>query len=145
MPFGELANIVNQLADELPKLYTDAVKSRESKIVAANRAQLALSKRFDGSDIEPEYSERNKKKKGISNPNLNDTGGFYDSIFVTETNKDAELYITSDEVRDGFTLAAHLQERYGENILGITDAELEKIKDEAINDVKNEIDKRIKY
>lgn len=144
MPFGELANIVDKLADELPKMYTDAVLSRENEIVSANRAQLAKSKRWDGSDIEPEYADGGKKK-GFKNPNLEKTSGFYNSLFVTETNKEAELYMTSDEVRYGFPLAEHLQEKYGENIIGIPDSELKKIKDEAINDVYTEIDSRVKY
>ena len=145
MPFEQLKKIVDGIIKDLPKLYTDAVLARESKLIAANRAQLSKSKNWDGSTISPEYAPRTQKKKGFKDPDLKDTGGYYDSIYLTISDNDPEIYVNSNEVRDGFALAQHLETKYGENILGVPDKDENQIKDEAIIDVINEINRRVTY
>ena len=137
--FEKEITYIKVIRSKLPDLFENAMLSQQKEIVGINRANLSGGKLSTGGSIVPKYSDAYAKKKGIRTPNLKVTGEFHKSIYVTPTNKD-EVLITSDETRNGFPLAAHLSEKYTQDIYGVGDNDADKIKEKAFEQVINIID-----
>lgn len=132
---------IRQLRDiqkNLPVLFEDAFLSLEREIVTINRKQLSKGLLSTGEAISPKYSPSYQAVKGFATPDLYATGGFYKSLFVTRT-ESFEVFVTSDEVRDGFPLAAHLSSKYSTDIYGIPDRDGSRIRNKAFNIVINRV------
>lgn len=129
MPFDEMLKNIKETRERLPEIFQDAVLSSADEITRLNRANLRAGKLSTGDNITPDYSPRTAKKKGKSTPDLLDTGGFHESIYLTETNRPGEVVVASDEMRDGKPLAAELENKYSSDIYGVQDEQLDRIFD----------------
>lgn len=135
MPFEQLLENIKNTRAKLPEIFGEALLTSDDEIVRLNQSNLRKGMLSTGELITPEYSDSYAARKGFNIPDLNLTGGFYGSIFVTETNEPGEIWITSDEIRDGFALAAHLESVYSPDIYSITEEQLDKLFDGSTGDL----------
>lgn len=97
-------------------------------VVKLQQEQLYSGVRSDNSEITPPYTsftEQTKIRKGqpFDRVTLKDTGAFYESINLSITKQFAEIFATDPKTND-------LQEKYGENILGLTPENIEILRKE---------------
>lgn len=110
------------LQEEINKL----IKESEPEIVEMNQEQMFAGFRSDGSSIDPEYTSYTKKLKAKRNQpvdrvTLKDTGSFY-KLMKLEGMK----VISTDEKFDS------LKSKYGENIMGLDETDMDKITDDKL-------------
>lgn len=104
----------------------EAVNDVEDEMADMNVEQMNAGIDSDGNDIEPEYSPVTvaiKKKAGkvYDRVTLRDTGDFQDKIRVKRYPKKRELYSFDKK-------SEKLQDKYGYQILGLTDANMGRIR-----------------
>lgn len=106
------------------------IVSNDDLFLDQNREQLRQSRRADNSKITPLYSQRYAQKKGFKNPNLRDTGQYYNNFFL-EIEGDT-IIIRSERFESGFDVRAALIERYGNKIEGVSVQFLEQFCNEIL-------------
>lgn len=129
----------------LPEIIVEGIVEQEKRVVELNREQLSKKLNQNNKTIAPKYSEDYAILKGFKDPDLKKTGEYYKSIFVVSRLDIPGVQIESDRVEDGFALNVHLEEKYGEDILGIPIHErrgvavkgLENNKNKILNELKN--------
>ena len=119
---------------DVNKIIDHSIASNEHEISDLNREQLNKGLTANGRDL-GEY--RNFGYKGRLRPvDLRDTGAFQEKIFAVPFQDKLEL-IGTDEKTD------KLQDKYGDDIIGLSDEALdhtkELIKEDMILDVRNAI------
>jgi hypothetical protein len=119
----------------------DRVKDQEQAIVAANAEQLFSGILATGRPTKPDYAQSTiarKRRKGqpTNRVTLKDTGKFHISLKVDYREKEFEL--TSDD-----TKRVYLERKYGRDIYGLTDANLQRVIDRLENDLLTELKKRL--
>lgn len=119
---------------QLPELLTVAtgqiVDQNRAFLEDANTAQLAAGLDSEGQDIGPEYAPLTvaiKKEKGqpTDRVTLRDEGDFYSSVVLNLDRDRFELVATDPKT-------PALVEKYGEEILGITEENLEEFRDDYV-------------
>lgn len=115
------------------KTFTDFIIELNTQKQLFDKGIDSTGKRL--SDIGGEYSEvtlniardRGRSKKSESDINLNDTGDFYRSwkVFLDNNN---DLQIEADSLKTSWDGTIDLLDRWGANILGLTEDSLEQLR-----------------
>ena len=129
MPFLEMLADIRKTRERLPEIFAESLIDNGNEITRFNRSNLRNGELSTGESITPEYAESTKQLKGKSIPDLYVTGGFHRSIYVTETNIEGEVFVTSDEFRDGKPLAVELEDKYSSDIYSLQEQQLERVFD----------------
>lgn len=119
--------------DGLERIVEKAIDRQADYMVELNRDQLEDGMRSDGSQLPP-YSPatveiKNAKGQQTQPMNLRDTGSWQGRLHVKKYDKYME--IISDDPKEG-----KLIERFGENIEGLTDENIDKVRDRAFDDIE---------
>lgn len=125
------------------KLVSESILENESQILDLNRRQMFAGNDANEDPITPEYTPftkflKDEKGQPFDRVTLNDTGAFYQSMFLQPFGNEFEVQATDSKTPD-------LREKYGIDILGIADSDLddaaEIIKDTLIESYANELRK----
>lgn len=105
------------------RLVNNSILEHESQILDLNRRQMFAGNDANGNAITPEYtpftvSIKQEKGQPFDRVTLNDTGAFYQSMFLQPFDNGFEFEATDEKT-------AELKEKYGENILGIAESDLD--------------------
>lgn len=129
----QVAELYNRLS--LRSIAEEVVKENEQSILDKNRIQLTYGFNSDGDYLNPPYTIRYAAKKrgkapyGV--PDLFNTGAFYSSL----------LFGDKFRIESNIHYAKHLVKRYGDNIFGISENNIdpyrEKFRQKLINILKN--------
>ena len=139
----KLSDLVFFTQGEVGNLLKD--ENLKKEIADLNREQLKEGKRSDDSFL-PDYSERSVSEFGKTpGPiKLHDTGDFYDSIEVKRIGL-TEFELFSNPEKDGKFYEEPAQLRnYGEEIIGLSEANTELVAEKITQKVYNEIDRYLK-
>lgn len=134
-----LDNILQRVQDvneglEGGRFFSDIIQDAEAEIVEMNTEDQLFSKGIDSEGIEimryapySELTKEIKEQKGqpYDRVTLRDTGDFHYS-FEVEADSDKMVIIATDEKTED------LLDRYGEEIIGLTDENLQKFRDETL-------------
>ena len=129
------------LQTDLDEITLKAVKTNEKQVLDLNRDQMQSGIKSDGQPIKPEYTRRTKsikKSKGqpIDRVTLKDTGDFHNSVFASYS-ANSFMILASDQK------TTKLKQKYGRDILGLTDQNIDKTANIIKNDVSKELKKRL--
>lgn len=125
------------------RLVNDAILRHENQILDLNRRQMFAGNDANDNAITPEYTPftkflKDEKGQPFDRVTLNDTGAFYQSMFLQPFDNGFEFEATDSKTDD-------LKEKYGENIFGIAESDLddaaEIIKETLIDTYANELRK----
>ena len=112
--------------DELIGIVQDALNEEKEYILILQKQQLAKGEKADGTST-PRYSPKTIKVREVEgNPvkgeriALYDTGDFWNKMWVLAVNGELEIY--SSDGKTEMLLAT-----YGENVLGLTDDNIEQL------------------
>lgn len=112
--------------DELIGIVQDALNEEKEYILILQKQQLAKGEKADGTST-PRYSTKTIKVREVEgNPvkgeriALYDTGDFWNKMWVLAVNGELEIY--SSDGKTEMLLAT-----YGENVLGLTDDNIEQL------------------
>ena len=112
--------------DELIGIVQDALNEEKEYILILQKQQLAKGEKADGTST-PRYSPKTIKVREVEgNPvkgeriALYDTGEFWNKMWVLSVNGELEIY--SSDGKTEMLLAT-----YGENVLGLTDDNIEQL------------------
>lgn len=105
------------------KLVSNAILKNEGQILDLNRRQMFAGNDAEDNAITPEYTPftkflKEEKNQPFDRVTLNDTGAFYQSMFLQPFGDEYEVQATDSKTPD-------LKEKYGESILGIADSDLD--------------------
>lgn len=130
--FKRLAERIRKV--DVAKIIDHSIASNEHEISDLNREQLNKGLRADGKDL-GEY--KNIGYKGRLRPvDLRDTGAFQEKIFAVPFQDKLELIGRDDKTE-------MLQDKYGDDIIGLSEEALEHtteiIKIDMVNDVRDTI------
>lgn len=125
-----LANALRRLPQALTVATEQVVRQNVAFLEDANTAQLAAGLDSDGHAIEPEYAPLTvdiKQQKGQTSDRvtLRDSGDFYSSIIAQVDATEFEMVAT-----DMKTPA--LLEKYGDEVLGLTDAHVDEFRQDYV-------------
>jgi len=125
-----LAQALKRLPATLEAATADVVDANRHVLEDANTAQLAQGKDADGQDITPEYAPLTraiKQLKGqpVDRVTLRDEGDFYSGIVADVRSGEVEM-VGTDVKTPGLT------GKYGEDILGLSDAALEEFRQDYV-------------
>lgn len=139
--FDQKIRPLEDFQNDAPRRILDQVQDVEQQVVAwnADEQMFAAGVRSDGSDITPAYTPFTVRLKGFKGQptdrvTLRDTGDFHDSL---------RLEFQADEfsIVAGDWKEAKLKAKYGDLILGLTDANVQRlidtIREPLIEDLKN--------
>jgi len=136
----EISKEINEIANSPEMVFWSKVKNQE---------QLQKGTRSDGTTL-PNYSETSVKvfNKPPGPIRLFDSGNFYLS-FTIETKPDSIWWVATRPIKYGWEmLGTNLLEKYGEYIMGLTEANkqlyIEKMKEKLIPKIK-EILETLRY
>ena len=115
--------------------------SEDAQIIDWNIAQLELGKENTGNDITPQYAPLTiqiKREKGqpTSRVTLKDEGDFHDSFFVVINAKSFAIYARDDKTEK-------LERKYGKEIFGLDDQNLQDLIDLIKPDFISEFRKQV--
>lgn len=133
---------VRTLRNRIAKLDLDiaterALKARQEEISDLNRDQLRIGMRSDGSFLPPYSSNSvNKFGKQPGTIKLFDTGAFYDGI--RPEFKKSEFDITDTDQKTDM-----LQDRYGDNILGLSNYSIGELAQDSLGQIQFELRKQL--
>lgn len=118
---SDTETIINPI--NVRSLVASAIAINERSIVDLNRQQLYAGNTANENEIKPKYKPftiQIKQEKGqpFDRVTLNDTGDFYNSIFLNPFGSEFEFDATDIKKAD-------LEEKYGSDILGITPGDLD--------------------
>jgi len=122
-------------------LVRNAILQKERGILDLNRRQMFAGNDANENPITPEYTPftvflKEEKGQPTDRVTLNDTGEFYSSMFLQPFGDEFEVQATDSKTTS-------LREKYGIDILGIADSDLddaaELIKDTLIESFANEL------
>lgn len=119
MTLAALATLLGALNQELILTFTrEVIEENRPLLEDMNTFQLRRGIRADGSDITPFYTPftvQIKQEKGQQSDRvtLRDTGDFWESITAKAFGNTLEFTATDPKTEE-------LQEKYGENIIGLT-------------------------
>lgn len=134
MYFQAVRTLKNRIARlDLNEATERALKARQEDISYLNRDQLKIGMRADGSFLPP-YSPVSVSKFG-KNPGiikLYDTGAFYDGI-------KPEFDKASFDIKDTDNKTDMLQDRYGDNILGLSDYSIGELAQDSLGQIQYEL------
>jgi hypothetical protein len=133
-------NRIEELQKNIKKLSIDylmerlfADKNFRNLIVYLNKEEQLFQQGIDGNgnELTPEYapftiSEKQRKGQRFDHVTLKDTGSFYKS-FVVSLTAGNEFLIEADTIKEG----TDLRDKYGVDILGLSEESLDKLIDEA--------------
>ena len=112
--------------DELIQIIQDALNEEKEYILILQKQQLAKGEKADGTST-PRYSPKTIRVREVEgNPvkgeriALYDTGEFWNKMWVLAVNGELEIY--SSDGKTEMLLAT-----YGENVLGLTDDNIEQL------------------
>jgi hypothetical protein len=122
----QIAAALRKLPQELTVATGQVVSQHKHVLEDANTAQLAAGIDSSAQPITPEYAPLTrtiKQLKGqpIDRVTLRDTGDFYSSVVLSLGSNSFEMTATDPK-------AAGLEEKYGEDILGLTEDNLEEFR-----------------
>jgi len=126
-PYGNILIKLHNFEQQLDKILIDSVKKFEAEIIDMNTAQLDAGINGEGNPIEPAYTGftvRVKQEKGQEYrfPTLEDEGDFKRDFFMT-TGKDYFALGSSD------IKTQKLERKYGKDIFGLTQENIDAVKD----------------
>jgi hypothetical protein len=122
----DIMNKLRTIRDTVPELLTEIIQENKTIIEDMNIAQLQRGQRADG-EILPDYSEASVMRYGKPpGPiKLFDTGAFYRGITANVYNNALDMDSTDSKT-------ALLAWRYGEEIVGLQEQNVEVLKEEII-------------
>ena len=134
MSFEVITSLKNSIGRiDLDTATGRALKARSNDIAELNRDQLKQGKRADGSFL-PDYSNNSVtkfgKKKGPIK--LYDTGDFYEGI-------KPEFAKTDFLLKDDDSKTDLLEDRYGDDILGLSKENIEELAQDSLGQIQYEI------
>ena len=123
----EKINALKKFESDYPKIVIKLVSQFAAEIIDLNVDQLNKGVNSLGQPIEPEYrpfTVRIKKEKGqpFNRVTLKDEGDFHDSFFLVINPTSIAIYATDEKT-------AKLERKYGKEIFGLTDENLQEIID----------------
>ncbi|SNC62276.1 hypothetical protein SAMN06265337_0638 [Hymenobacter gelipurpurascens] len=126
----ELARGLQRLPQALELATEQVVRDNTAFLEDANTEQLSQGKDSTGKDITPEYADLTRTLKEIKGQptdrvTLRDKGDFYTSIVANLGGKQFEMVATDPK-------SDELQEKYGEEILGLTEDTLEEFRQDYV-------------
>ena len=133
-------NLLKQLDRlSIDKIVIEAAKEKEVEIIAMNTEQLYSGIDGEGNRITPLYAQSTIKAKRRKNQptdrvTLKDKGDFYDSFEVIYREQEIEL-IARDEKR------VYLFRRYGEQVVGLTEENINKLSELLAESIKEKLKK----
>lgn len=143
MMLDELRDRLRAMTPEkMGEIINRAIKKNESRILDLNRQDQLFNRgvNYNEDRIIPEYSERTKRKKGYERVTLHDTGTWYKHFTIFYRPYEIEISALPEILNRSFDLTSHLRERYGKEIIGISDKNIKEIiyiiKDEIIEDIR---------
>ena len=129
LPFEVLQKKLQKLKNNTKEVLVEVLNSNEKSIIKLNTQDQLFKKGIDsrGKVIEPAYAPstiKRKKRKGqpSNRVTLKDTGDFYSDMDIDYGQKDFTMINYDDKYKD-------LRKKYGEDILGLTDESIEKLRD----------------
>lgn len=128
-------------------LMEDLIKDKRFRyfIISANTNEQLYDEGIDSSGktlgVYTPYTRDIKISQGVEyrHVTLRDTGEFYRSFRVA-LNNDSDVMITANSIKEGVDLI----EKYGKNILGLTDENLSRLRDLCIIILRQSILKRLR-
>lgn len=126
-PYGNILIKLHNFEQQLDKILIDSVKKFEAEIIDMNTAQLDAGINGEGNPIEPAYTSFTmsiKRSKGqpTDRVTLEDEGDFKRDFFMT-TGKDYFALGSSD------IKTQKLERKYGKDIFGLTQENIDAVKD----------------
>ncbi len=129
MVFKEQISRVRQVRQEFDKIVLEVLKTAENEKFLAdlNREQLHNGKKGDGSDILPGYADRTIERKRrdrqpFDRVTLRDRGNLYEQFTVEFGSEEFTLSADTEYTK-------YLLSRYGDDIFGLNDDSLEKLRE----------------
>lgn len=122
----EVLEILNRLESRLIPMAEEAIIENSQNIANANRYQLSIGERYDGTKLPPYAPSSVRRGKEAGPIKLFDRGDFYAGISVIP--EYPVVQIESDDWKNSM-----LQDDYGEKILGVSDANLDMLEDEIMD------------
>ncbi|MDF7810707.1 hypothetical protein [Hymenobacter sp. YC55] len=125
-----LAKAFSRLPQAIDGQIEATVRDNAPFLEDANTAQLERGKDSTGADITPEYTDFTRALKEIKGQpadkvTLRDSGNFYTSIIAKLSGKSVELVGTDPKTDE-------LVEKYGPDILGLSDLSLDEFRQDYI-------------
>lgn len=122
-----------------------AIRRNEQQVLNLNRNSQLRNRGIDGegNTIKPSYRPRTielKKQKGQTTKfvTLRDTGKFHSNFYIIYRNDEFEI-VAHPTYREGRDLTIYLQGKYGVDIFGLTEQNIERIKKIILPDVRTQL------
>ena len=146
MTLNELRDRLRAMTPEkMGEVINRCVKKNEDKILDLNRQDQLFNRgvNYNEERITPEYSPSTKARKGYDRVTLHDTGRWYENFRIIYRLYNIEIYVMPDRRVKSVELTGYLRERYGKEIIGISEKNIHgmagMIKDDLINRIRKEL------